>query len=89
MITRGWIDVQNRFGSGFSVPIRQGAQYTFRFDLQPDDHVVPAGHRIGLVVVSTDHDYTMRPLPGTEITLDPARSGLSLPVVGGRQALGF
>ena len=58
-----------------------------RWDLQPDDHVFKAGHRIGLVVVSTDHDYTIRPLPGTELTLDPAYSALRLPLVGGTIAL--
>ena len=42
-----------------------------RWDLQPDDHVFKAGHRIGLVVVSTDHDYTIRPKPGTQLTLAP------------------
>jgi X-Pro dipeptidyl-peptidase len=89
MVTRGWIDVQNRSSISRSQPIRQGEEYDFRFDLQPDDYVFSAGHRIGLVVVSTDHDYTLRPLPGTRLTLFPARSGLTLPIVGGRQALGF
>ena len=89
MITRGWMDVQNRWEPSRSTPIRQGREYDFTFDLQPDDYVVPAGHRIGLVVVSTDHDYTIRPLPGTRLTLAPGRSELRLPVVGGRSALGF
>jgi X-Pro dipeptidyl-peptidase len=89
MITRGWIDVQNRRGPDQTIPIRPGRKYTFAFDLQPDDYVVPAGHRIGLVVVSTDHDYTMRPPPGTEITVVPGRSSLSLPVVGGAAGLDF
>jgi X-Pro dipeptidyl-peptidase len=40
-------------------------------------------------VVSTDHDYTIRPLPGTELTLDPAASEVRLPIVGGTAALGF
>ena len=73
MITRGWMDVQNRSGPSRSTPIRQGREYDFSFDLQPDDYIVPAGHRIGLVVVSTDHDYTIRPLPGTRLTLAPDR----------------
>ena len=34
-------------------------------------------------------DYTWRPLPGTQLTLDPDESELTLPVVGGRSALGF
>jgi hypothetical protein len=31
----------------------------------------------------------MRPLPGTEITVVPGRSSLSLPVVGGAAGLDF
>jgi X-Pro dipeptidyl-peptidase len=72
MVTRGWLDPQNRHRIDRSRRIRQRRQYSFRWDLQPDDYVSHAGHRIGLVVVSTDHDHTMRPDPGTELTLDPA-----------------
>jgi X-Pro dipeptidyl-peptidase len=50
--------------------------------------VFPAGHRIGLVVVSTDHDYTLHARPGTRVTLDPAASTFQLPIVGGTAALG-
>jgi X-Pro dipeptidyl-peptidase len=86
MVTRGWLDPQNRYSVSRSFPIRRGREYTFRWDLQPDDYVFPAGHRIGLAVVSTDHDYTIRPAPGTRLTLDPDDSRISLPVVGGRSA---
>jgi X-Pro dipeptidyl-peptidase len=89
MVTRGWMDVQNRRGANRSTPIQQGAEYTFDWDLQADDYVFPAGHRIGLVVVSTDLHYTLRPLPGTELTVFPAKSSVALPIVGGRQGLGF
>jgi X-Pro dipeptidyl-peptidase len=83
MVTRGWLDPQNRLSIARSTPIRQGREYRFHWDLQPDDYVFQAGHRIGLVVVSTDHDYTIRPLPGTRLTLDADGSAVSLPVVGG------
>ena len=83
MVTRGWLDPQNRGGVTRSRPIRRGHPYRFRWDLQPDDHVFAAGHRIGLVVVSTDHDYTLRPRPGTRLTLDPRHSRIRLPLVGG------
>jgi X-Pro dipeptidyl-peptidase len=89
MVTRGWMDVQNRKGLDRSTPIQQGQEYTFDWDLQADDYVFPAGHRIGLVVVSTDMHYTLRPLPGTQLTVFPARSSVSLPIVGGRQGLGI
>jgi X-Pro dipeptidyl-peptidase len=83
MVTRGWLDPQNRVSISRSRPIKQGHEYRFRWDLQPDDYVFQAGHRIGLVVVSTDHDYTIRPRPGTQLTLDPDESVVSLPIVGG------
>ena len=87
MVTRGWLDPQNRNSLTRSDPVEPGERYTMRWDLQPDDHVFRAGHRIGLVVVSTDHDYTIRPDPGTELTLAPGQSEISLPVVGGGGAL--
>jgi len=89
MVTRGWLDPQNRASLWHSRPLTPGRGYDLRWDLQPDDYVFAAGHRIGLVVVSTDYDYTLRPLPGTELSLDPARSVLRLPIVGGAAALGF
>lgn len=81
MVTRGWLDPQNRRRANRSASIRAGKDYRFRWDLQPDDHVFAAGHRLGLVVVSTDYDDTLRPLPGTLLTLDPGDSELEVPVV--------
>jgi len=89
MVTRGWLDPQNRRSLTHSERIQQGREYQFKWDLQPDDYVFKAGHRIGLVVVSTDYDYTIRPLPGTRLTLDPDDSRIRLPVLGGRWAFGL
>jgi X-Pro dipeptidyl-peptidase len=81
-VTRGWTDAQNRTGADRSSPIVQGREYTFDWPLEPDDYIFPAGHRIGLVIVSTDMNFTLRPLPGTELTVNPGRSSVTLPVVG-------
>ena len=43
MVTRGWLDPQNRGGVTRSRPIRRGREYRFSWDLQPDDHVFAAG----------------------------------------------
>jgi X-Pro dipeptidyl-peptidase len=83
VVTRGWMDPQNRVADDQSRPLQQGHMYQFRWDLQPDDYIFPAGHRIGLVVLSTDHGYTLRPLPGTQLTIDPENSELLLPIVAG------
>ena len=83
MVTRGWLDPQNRASASRSQRVRRGKTYRLRWDLQPDDYLFKAGHRLGLVVVSTDHDYTIRPRPGTRLSLTPRRSKLILPLVQG------
>ncbi len=89
MVTRGWTDVQNRKRVDRSTPIQQGQEYAFDWNLEPDDYVFPAGHRIGLVVVSTDQQFTVRPNPGTQLTVNPAKSSVHLPVVNGVGGLRF
>jgi len=56
------------------------------FDLQPDDQIIPAGKRIGLMIFSSDRDFTLWPKAGTELTVDITRTRLALPVVGGDAA---
>lgn len=87
IVTRGWTDPQNRMSRSRSLPVVPGKAYGVRWNLQPDDHVFRAGHRIGVVILSTDHDYTLRPLPGTRLTVDPTASRIELPITGGRKAL--
>lgn len=82
IVTRGWMDPQNRYSASRGKPLQPGKFYRFRWNMQPDDYVFPAGHRIGVVIISTDYDYTLRPRPGTRLTLDPGHSGIMLPVVG-------
>ncbi|NRQ33580.1 Xaa-Pro dipeptidyl-peptidase [Nonomuraea sp. NN258] len=80
VVTRGWLDPQNRGGAETGEKVVQGEEYALRFDLQPKDHVFAAGRRIGLVVISTDYDYTLRPLGGTRLRVAPALSTLTLPL---------
>ena len=93
LVTRGWADPQNHAslnggGDYHSMkrgePLTPGKFYRLTFDLQPDDQVIPAGKRIGLMIFSSDRDFTLWPKPGTELTLDLDGTSLRLPVVGGR-----
>jgi X-Pro dipeptidyl-peptidase len=56
------------------------------FDLQPDDQVIAAGKQIGLMIFSSDRDYTLWPPAGTELTIDLDATAIDLPVVGGIEA---
>ncbi|MFC4530411.1 Xaa-Pro dipeptidyl-peptidase [Sphaerisporangium dianthi] len=87
IVTRGWTDPQNRRSIWKSTPIKPGSPYGLDFDMQPHDYVFPAGHQIGVVLLSSDYDYTIRPAPGARLDLDTARSTVMLPLVGGANAL--
>ena len=57
------------------------------FDLMPDDQVIPQGAQLGLMIFASDSEFTLRPVPGTEMTLELKESKITIPVVGGLQAL--
>jgi len=86
VITRGWADPQNHRSMTSSEPLAPGRFYGLTFELQPDDQIIPAGQRIGLMIMSSDRDFTLWPDPGTELTIDLDATSLELPVVGGTQA---
>jgi X-Pro dipeptidyl-peptidase len=87
VITRGWADPQNHRSLTRGEPLVPGQYYSVSFALQPDDQVIPAGKRIGLMIFSSDRDFTLWPQPGTELTIDLDATSLALPVVGGAAAL--
>lgn len=89
IITRGWADPQNRGSLRESEELVPGRFYRWSFTLQPDDQVIPAGQRIGLMIFSSDKEFTLHPDPGTELTVDLDATSLSLPVVGGADKLNF
>ncbi len=87
ILTRGWMDPENRNNEYVSEAVTPGTFYRMNFGMQSKDVVVQAGRRIGLMVLSSDREFTVRPRAGTKVTLDLAGSSFSLPVVGG--AKGF
>lgn len=87
LITRGWADPQNHSSLQESEPLVPGQFYELSFDLQPDDQVIPAGKQIGLMVYSSDRDFTLWPPPGTELTVDLDSTSIDIPVVGGSEAV--
>lgn len=92
IITRGWADPQNwkslKTGGDYhsmepGVPLTPGKFVTLTFDLEPDDLIIPAGKRIGLMILSSDHDFTLWPKAGTQLTVDLDATKITLPVVDG------
>jgi X-Pro dipeptidyl-peptidase len=83
VISRGWIDPENRSSPAVTEAVTPGKMYKLTFDFQPKDSVLAAGRRLGIMILSSDHDYTIRPAPGTELTMDLKESQVRLPIVGG------
>ena len=86
IITRGWADLQNHASLTESKPLKPGQFYEMTFELQPDDQVIPAGQQIGLMIFSSDRDFTLHPKPGTKLTIDLDGTSIQIPVVGGVEA---
>ena len=87
LITRGWADPQNHKSLTESEPLQPGKFYELAFDLEPDDQIIPAGQQIGLMIFSSDRDFTLWPQPGTQLTIDIGATSVEIPVVGGRDVL--
>ncbi|MEL7159776.1 MAG: Xaa-Pro dipeptidyl-peptidase, partial [Bacteroidota bacterium] len=72
LITRGWADPQNHASLTESEPLEPGRFYDVSFDLMPDDQIIRTGQQIGLMIFSSDKEFTLHPDPGTELTVDLA-----------------
>jgi X-Pro dipeptidyl-peptidase len=97
LITRGWADPQNyrslTDGGNYDSKLPgeklvPGKFYDLTFDLQPSDEIIPAGKRIGVMIMSSDREFTLWPAAGTELTVDLDGSSFTIPIVGGAKALG-
>jgi X-Pro dipeptidyl-peptidase len=66
--------------------LQSGKWYDLTFELNADDIVFAAGHRLGLVL-TVEPDNPSIPFTGATLTLDPARSSLTLPLTGYTQSL--
>jgi X-Pro dipeptidyl-peptidase len=77
------MDPQNRNSLSVTEPMVPGEYYKLHFNMQPQDYVFPVGARIGIAIMSSDRDYTIRPPAGRQLTLDLAKSSVTLPTLGG------
>jgi len=56
------------------------------FDLQPDDQIIKKGQQIGLMIFSSDNQFTLLPKAGTTLSIDLNKTKLTLPVLGGKKS---
>ncbi|MFB7210783.1 Xaa-Pro dipeptidyl-peptidase [Streptomyces sp. NPDC056255] len=86
VVSRGWADLGTYADAHRGRPLAPGRAVTLTIDLAATDHVVPAGHRLALIVAGTDRDLIDPPDSTPTLTLDLARTFAKLPFVGGTGA---
>ncbi|GAA4892490.1 Xaa-Pro dipeptidyl-peptidase [Streptomyces coeruleoprunus] len=86
VVSRGWADLGTWADPHQGRPLTPGTPYTLTLDLHATDHVVPAGHRLALIIGGTDEDLIDPPSSTPTLTLDLARTTAHVPVVGGAPA---
>ncbi len=89
IITRGWADLQNYKSLTKSKPLKPGKFYEMTFTLQPDDQIIKKGQQIGLMIFSSDNNFTLLPKPGTELTVDLENTSITIPIVGGSSGIKY
>ncbi|WP_189131878.1 Xaa-Pro dipeptidyl-peptidase [Wenjunlia tyrosinilytica] len=83
VFSRGWADL-GHYGSGkHGVRLTPGKAYRITVRLAATDHVVPAGHRLALIVAGTDAGLLEPADTKPTVTVYLARSFARLPLVGG------
>ncbi|MDI5971923.1 Xaa-Pro dipeptidyl-peptidase [Streptomyces sp. SL13] len=83
IFSRGWADLGHYDPSLTGVSLTPGKSYTITLQLAASDHVVPASHRLALIVAGTDNGLIVAPSGTPKVTIDLAHSSASLPLVGG------
>ncbi|ALO97531.1 x-prolyl-dipeptidyl aminopeptidase [Streptomyces hygroscopicus subsp. limoneus] len=86
VVSRGWADLGHYAWPARGVPLTPGRAYTITLDLAATDHVVPARHRLALVIAGTDKDLIDPPSSRPTLTVDLSRTTATVPLVGGAGA---
>jgi len=82
IISRGWADLANYQSLSRESRLTPGKAYTMTFRLASTDHVVPAGHRLALVIGGTDADNLAGPAAPGKLTVDLGRTSARVSLAG-------
>jgi X-Pro dipeptidyl-peptidase len=82
IIARGWADLANNASLSTPRPLTPGTRYTMTFRLSTTDWVVPAGHRLALVVAGNDSSMTSTPTQLPRVTIDLTETSVRIPLLG-------
>lgn len=86
IVDRGWMDLNNRNSIERSDPVEPGEQYRVSFPIESTEYVFEPDHQLGIMIYSSDREFTKRPPSSPEVTLFLEESNIRIPVVGGQPA---
>jgi X-Pro dipeptidyl-peptidase len=82
VVTRGFLDAQNRTSLSHPTPLTPGTTYTVKWQTLPQDYQFKAGHRLALILFGVDSDVQYdEASTGATASVDLAGSSVTLPVV--------
>lgn len=79
VISSGHINLQNRHRPDQTEDLRAGQAVDVSLDLQPIFHELAAGHQLGLIIYSTDYEFTLRGNEDITYTLPLEKATLTIP----------
>ena len=82
VFSRGWADLGHYASLSERRTLTPGTPYSITFALATTDRIVPAGHRLALVVAGTDHGVITPVDDSPKLSVDLTRSSLRLPLTG-------
>ncbi len=93
-VSRGFLNLLYRGGLGSEKPVPVGESVQATVTFKPQDQIFRRGHRIGLIVQSSNTAWAIPDDPGAEVTMDHGPgaalvSRLTLPLVGAPPASGL
>ncbi|MEV4317158.1 Xaa-Pro dipeptidyl-peptidase [Actinocrispum sp. NPDC049592] len=83
VITRGSIDLKNHASATTGTPLVPGQDVQASWPLHGKDYIVPAGHRIGLVLMANDRSYISVDPAARNLQVTLTGSSLDIPLAGG------
>jgi X-Pro dipeptidyl-peptidase len=83
IVSDGWTDVGHYANPYRQLPLSPNRFYTRQLPLSTLDHIVPAGHRLALVVGGTDNWQFFIPSQAPQLTFNLAGTSVTIPVVAG------
>ena len=81
VISRGWLNAQNRSSTWSKEEIREGEFYSYDFDMVPTDYTVKAGHKLALIIYGIDAEASQRQERITEITIRENTVRVTVPLI--------